>query len=165
MNAMARASAYRMGLAVCTAYCLSRADRAHCAHVIAAALMDTPEPRRQAAAHRIARRLLAERWDLPVRSLPAEPGRSQAIGWYEDARDQCRNDDEFAAFDLHSMHYAIENGVCPRCAQARSFGDTFGECTCGFEYGYPEPSETGEKRTCTGRAMPRPAAVRLIAKW
>ena len=156
---------YRMALAMCTAYRLAETEKTQAAYTIVAEMLEAPARKQQAAAHRVARRLLAERWALPVTFLPSEPGSCQAVGMYEECRDECDGVDEEAAFDLHSMHFAIENGVCPRCAQAGEFGDAFGVCPCGYGYGYRQPSEGGEEPPCTGKATPRHVVVRLTSKW
>jgi len=165
MSAMSPANVYRFALAQVSSYCLPPAERFYAARIIVAAVMATPAPRRWAAAHRAARRLLAGHLGVPSRSLPADPGRCQAVGIYEAARLEHADHDELAGFDRHSMLFAIENGVCPRCSRAGEFGYTWGQCDCGFEYGDRETVDEQGRRRCVGTAIPRPAAVPLAARW
>ena len=165
MSAMSMANAYRIALALVSSYCLPAAERIRAARIIVVAMMDTPGPRRQAAAHRAARRLLAAHLGVPSRSLPTEPGCCQAVGTYEAARTGHADEDELPAFDRHSMLFAIENGVCPRCSRAGEFGYTHGQCACGFEYGDRETVDERGRRRCVGTTIPRPVAVPLLARW
>jgi len=162
---MSKAGAYRIALAVVSSYHLPPAERIHAAHIIVAGMMDTPAPKRQAAAHRIARTLLAQHCDMTIASFPTEPGCSQAIGAYESARAIPADDDGRAGFDRHSMLFAIENGVCPRCSRPGQFGYTQGRCECGFEYGDRRIEDDQGRRRCVGTVIPRPVAVSLDVRW
>jgi hypothetical protein len=126
-----RQGLHKMALAYCHAYGLPRD------HV--PELMDAlRHGRTHAQAHRVARRLLARQLGIPRGRLPATAGHSQAIGQYEAER-TCReaNHEPTVGFDLHSKRFAVENGVCPRCAEVGSFGETSGACRlCGWGYAY-----------------------------
>jgi hypothetical protein len=80
---------------------------------------------------------LARQLGVPRPSMPAGWRGIQAVGLYEKRRRECaglpgRRWTE--AFDRHSRHFAVENGVCPRCARPGRFEAEEGECECGFAY-------------------------------
>jgi len=126
----------RIALAVCRAYGIANEHLADAAVEVAAAMAEAPRPKRHAAAHRVARRVLARELGVPRRTLPRAPGRSQAVGQFEGARRKCRDLGEQFSFDRHSKHFAVANGVCPRCSAPGEFGEDYGFCPCGFGYGH-----------------------------
>ena len=75
---------------------------------------------------------------LPGRALPRDWVALQAVGQYEAGRREyasMRGGRWVPAFDRHSRRFAIENGVCPRCAARGRFTEGGGVCKCGFSYG------------------------------
>lgn len=135
MSTSPTVSDFRAALAICLAYRISRENLRGAAHEVAAAMRGAPRPRRHAAAHRAARRLLAKDLGLAESALPASLGRAQAVGQFEEARGQCQQPEEVFAFDLHAKWFAAANGVCPRCAAPGRFTEWRGSCSCGFRYG------------------------------
>ena len=74
---------------------------------------------------------------LPGRALPPDWSALQAAGQYEAGRREyasMRGRCWLPAFDRHSRRFAIENGVCPRCAAPGRFTERGGRCRCGFCY-------------------------------
>jgi hypothetical protein len=61
----------------------------------------------------------------------------KAVGQYEAQRREyggLRGRRWIESFDRHSRHFAVENGVCPRCARPGDFRAEAGRCECGFCY-------------------------------
>jgi hypothetical protein len=74
---------------------------------------------------------------LPGKMIPRRWTALQAVGQYESDRlayAGLRGRSWPRAFDHHSRRFAIENGVCPRCASPGQFSEGGGECPCGFAY-------------------------------
>ena len=135
MTTTSAPSDFRVALAICVAYRISSVSLLGAASEVAAAMQNAPDPKRHAAAHRAARRLLAAELGLAPSALPPEAGRAQAIGHFEQARKGCERVEEIFAFDLHAKRFAVENGVCPRCTAPGRFRERQGVCPCGFSYG------------------------------
>ena len=133
---------WRMALAICGAHGIPRSIREDVAAEIASNVYRTPHDKVQAVAHRIARRCLAADLGLTEREIPESRDMSHAIARYEYER-QVReiwqahsldNEDWVGGYDYHSRHFAIENGVCPRCSAAGDFAADGGVCECGYSY-------------------------------
>ncbi len=73
------------------------------------------------------REALAEKLDVPLRTLPRDLVSLLAIADYENAQEEYENADAEVdgddgpmchAFELHDRIWAEENGVCPRCSSS-----------------------------------------------
>jgi len=86
------------------------------------------------------RRRLARHLGVPRRSLPEEIYELRAFGEYAELRRRYAGIDHdggegwLGGFDIHSRRFAIENGVCPKCARVGRFTEDAGRCECGFAY-------------------------------
>ena len=130
--------AVRMALAICGGYGIQPDMIDEVAGEILWAMRTAPAGRRQAAAHRVARRRLARQLGIKERDVPVRYIYARAVAQYEALRAayglgprRDRGARELA-FDYHSRQFAIENGVCPRCGAAGRFGPGGGVCNCGF---------------------------------
>lgn len=81
-------------------------------------------------------------------ALPRTVSKLIAIGQYQAAQGAYREEDAwdcengcgdggawFHSFDMHSIRFAVENGVCPQCSTVGDFTEDEGSCRCGFRYG------------------------------
>jgi hypothetical protein len=110
-------------------------------HDAAARAMDSavrmPPGRRFACIASALRRELARHLGVPRRTLPRDWAGLKAVGRYEASRveyHRLRGRTWGRAFDRHSRLFAVENGVCPRCARPGKFAAAAGRCPCGFQY-------------------------------
>ena len=98
-----------------------------------------PRKFRHALAVREIKRHLGRVLCVPERALPGNLIALKALGLYENVQMRYRIWQEYESaaigqFDYQSRRFAIENGVCPRCATLGEFNEDAGKCECGFEY-------------------------------
>ena len=108
---------------------------------VAVRLMDRavrrPAGKRRGAMLHALQRELARQLGVPRRRLPEDWCGLKAIGQYEAQRREyggLRGRRWIESFDRHSRHFAVENGVCPRCSRPGDFCAQAGRCDCGFCY-------------------------------
>ena len=129
-----------MALAMCRRCGIPPQDLEDAAAEVVQRIWQRPAQRQYAEAVETVRRLLAGHLGVPRRSLPGNLNDLKAIGEYTDVERRYasaeRDDGQpwRASFDLHSKRFAIENGVCPRCARPGRFTEDAGRCDCGFAY-------------------------------
>jgi hypothetical protein len=96
-----------------------------------------PRSQRFGCMIRSLRLALAKELGVSPQRLPGDWVALQAAGQYEAGRREyasMRGRRWLPAFDRHSRRFAIENGVCPRCAARGRFTESGGRCKCGFQY-------------------------------
>jgi hypothetical protein len=100
------------------------------------AIRRPPGNRRGSMVHTL-RMELARQLGVARRTLPDDWCGLKAVGLYEARRREygaLRGRRWAESFDRHSRHFAVENGVCPRCARPGTFRAEGGRCECGFRY-------------------------------
>ena len=130
-----------MAMAMCRRCGIPRQDLEDAAAEVTRRVWNRPRRRQYPEAVETVRRRLAHVLGVPRRSLPGDLNGLKAIGEYTQLeRDYGRLEVERRlpwrnGFDYHSRRFAVENGVCPRCARPGDFPDLAGRCDCGFAYG------------------------------
>jgi hypothetical protein len=131
----AREGLFRLAVEMCR---LCRIDEPHVEDVALGLVVKAwrrPWRRRYSALVDSIRQEMARQWGVPRRTLPTRWSRLVAIGQFESqrrAQESFRSPQWGPAFDRHSRRFAIENGVCPRCAARGRFTESGGKCRCGF---------------------------------
>jgi hypothetical protein len=133
---MPECSDIRYALALVAAGGIGGVWREDAVQEILVALDKAPRRFRAAAAARALKRAVARDTGRSVASLPARLDRLKRVGLYEQLRSRSaaadlRDPGRLNAFDRHSRRFAIENGVCPRCARCVDFA-AGARCGCGW---------------------------------
>jgi hypothetical protein len=127
-----------MAMMMCRRCGLDGAAVQDVADIMLARARHRPRRQRFACLVHALRLALAKELGVPAPTLPRDWVGLQAAGQYEAGRREyasMRGRRWVPAFDRHSRRFAIENGVCPRCAARGRFTERAGRCRCGFAYG------------------------------
>lgn len=133
-------SLWAMALALCQRCGIPRQDVEDVAAEVVRRVWHRPADRQYAEAVEMVRRRLARHLGVPRRSLPEEIYELRAFGEYAELRRRYARIDHdggegwLGGFDIHSRRFAVENGVCPKCARVGRFTEDAGRCACGFAY-------------------------------